>query len=257
MRVVVGTPKTKTPMMAVLMRDAQGQSLLERAAGAGPSLTAKRISEQGLSYLKDFHYEVLSDWDEQRPCDRPQDGQLEGDRLGQGQARRSGFASFRGRGIRWANMKFEMPNDYGIYLHDTPHQELFAESERMAQQRLRAPGGLSPLRFVGVRAVCRRRPRQFEQRFELPRPVPVYMTYLTVAPSGNGVIFRPDPYGFDALAMPQMFGPASKMASAILMDRASHGSHGSDWRDPIRAEINAALLPVSGDGRNNRARRRR
>ena len=40
------------------------------------------------------------------------------------------------------------------------------------------------------------------------------MTYLTVAPSTNGVVFRPDPYGFDALAMPQMFGSASKIASA-------------------------------------------
>ena len=50
-----------------------------------------------------------------------------------------------------------------------------------------------------------------EQVIELPRPVPVYMTYLTVAPSSpNGVVFRPDPYGFDALAMPQMeFGRAS------------------------------------------------
>ena len=44
-----------------------------------------------------------------------------------------------------------------------------------------------------------------EQRIDLPRPVPIYMTYLTVEPSpGNGVMFRPDPYGFDALAMPQM-----------------------------------------------------
>ena len=32
------------------------------------------------------------------------------------------------------------------------------------------------------------------------------MTYLTVAASRNGVVFRPDPYGLDALAMPQMFG---------------------------------------------------
>jgi murein L,D-transpeptidase YcbB/YkuD len=44
--------------------------------------------------------------------------------------------------------------------------------------------------------------------------VPVYMTYLTVAASGNGVIFRPDPYGFDALAMPQMFGSTTQIASA-------------------------------------------
>jgi hypothetical protein len=35
------------------------------------------------------------------------------------------------------------------------------------------------------------------------------MTYLTVAPTVNGVMFRPDPYGLDALAMPQMFGGRS------------------------------------------------
>jgi len=40
------------------------------------------------------------------------------------------------------------------------------------------------------------------------------MTYLTVTPSGNGVTFRPDPYGFDALAMPQMFGSTDRIASA-------------------------------------------
>jgi murein L,D-transpeptidase YcbB/YkuD len=53
-----------------------------------------------------------------------------------------------------------------------------------------------------------------EHQFDLPRPIPVYMTYLTVAASGNGVTFRPDPYGFDALAMPQMFGSSTKLASA-------------------------------------------
>ena len=55
---------------------------------------------------------------------------------------------------------------------------------------------------------------QPEQVINLPRPVPVFMTYLTVAPSPTtGVVFRPDPYGMDALAMPQMFGP-SRVASA-------------------------------------------
>ena len=51
-----------------------------------------------------------------------------------------------------------------------------------------------------------------EEYFPLPRPVPVYMTYLTVEPSNNGVVFRPDRYGFDELAMPQMFG--GQVASA-------------------------------------------
>jgi hypothetical protein len=36
------------------------------------------------------------------------------------------------------------------------------------------------------------------------------MTYLTVEARGNGVFFRPDPYGFDSLAVPQMFGRSSE-----------------------------------------------
>lgn len=53
-----------------------------------------------------------------------------------------------------------------------------------------------------------------EELFELPRPVPIYMTYLTVARTTEGVIFRSDPYGLDALAMPQMFGRESNIALA-------------------------------------------
>jgi murein L,D-transpeptidase YcbB/YkuD len=34
----------------------------------------------------------------------------------------------------------------------------------------------------------------------------VFITYLTVSARGNGIVFRDDPYGWDALAMPQMFG---------------------------------------------------
>ena len=39
------------------------------------------------------------------------------------------------------------------------------------------------------------------------------MTYLTVSYRGNGVQFRPDPYGFDERAMEQMFGPNRQLAS--------------------------------------------
>jgi murein L,D-transpeptidase YcbB/YkuD len=52
-----------------------------------------------------------------------------------------------------------------------------------------------------------------EQTFRVPNPVPVYLTYLTVVSKGNGLVFRDDPYGFDALAMPQMFGGSPEIAS--------------------------------------------
>ena len=110
-------------------------------------------------------------------------------------------------------MKFEMPNDYGIYLHDTPHKELFDDQNRWVSNgcvRLQDYQRFAGWVFGG------RVPQptsQREQVFELPRPVPIYMTYLTVTPRGNGIVFRPDPYGFDAQAMPQMFGSNLAMLS--------------------------------------------
>ena len=60
------------------------------------------------------------------------------------------------------DMKFEMPNDYGIYLHDTPLKEKFARRP-LDQQRLRPAGGLSPLRRLGVRRAMPQPTSQPEQ----------------------------------------------------------------------------------------------
>jgi murein L,D-transpeptidase YcbB/YkuD len=62
MRVVVGTAKTKTPMMAVIMRNAKVNPYWNVPPELVRSLTAQKVKEQGLSYFKNFHYEVLSDW---------------------------------------------------------------------------------------------------------------------------------------------------------------------------------------------------
>ena len=112
-------------MMAVLMRNAKANPYWNVPPELVKSLTAKRVQEQGLSYLRDFHYEVLSDWGANAQEDRSQDGQLEGDRLGQ-EAPTIRVRQQPGPWNSMGEMKFEMPNDYGIYLHDTPLKELFA-----------------------------------------------------------------------------------------------------------------------------------
>jgi murein L,D-transpeptidase YcbB/YkuD len=210
MRVVVGAPKTKTPMMAVLMRSAKVNPYWNVPPELIQSLTAKRISEQGLSYLNDFHYEVLSDWTANATIIDPKT--IDWKQVAKG---KSGILvrQLPGPWNSMGNMKFEMPNDFGIYLHDTPHKELFAENERWLSNgcvRLEDYRRFATWVFGNVPQADTPR----EQRFELPRPIPVYMTYLTVAASPNGVVFRRDAYGLDDLAMPQMFGGAGKMASA-------------------------------------------
>jgi len=209
MRVVVGSPKTKTPMMAVLMRNAKANPYWHVPPELLRSLTAKKVKEQGLSYFQNFHYEVLSDWGPNAQVVDPKT--INWRAVGAGKLTPM-VRQMPGPWNSMGAMKFEMPNDFGIYLHDTPHKELFAADERHLSNgcvRLQDYRRFAGWVFGGVPQATRA-----EQTFDLPRPIPVYMTYLTVATGPNGVTFRPDPYGFDALAMPQMFGAGQELASA-------------------------------------------
>ena len=210
MRVVVGSAKTKTPMMAVLMRNAKANPYWNVPPELISSMTAKRVREQGVSYLKNFHYEVLSDWSGNGRLVDPKTINWR-----QVSAGKSGIL-VRQKPGPWNSMgamKFEMPNDYGIYLHDTPTKELFAKEQRWVSNgcvRLQDYRRFATWVFGRVPPVA----SALEQSIELPRPVPIYLTYLTVAAGGDGVVFRPDPYGMDELAMPQMFDNPNVLASA-------------------------------------------
>lgn len=213
MRVIVGSPDTKTPMMAVLMRNAKANPYWHVPPEMVRTLTAKKVKEQGLSYFDNFHYEVLSDWSGNGRIIDPKTVDWKAIAAGRKQPTML-VRQLPGPWNSMGEMKFEMPNDYGIYLHDTPVKELFAKEDRwISNGCVRLEDYRRFATWVFGRAPQPTSAR--EQIIELPRPVPVYMTYLTVTPRGNGIVFRPDPYGFDALAMPQMFGPASRIASAI------------------------------------------
>ncbi len=212
MRVVVGAPKTKTPMMAVLMRDAKANPYWNVPPELIRKLTAKRIGQEGLSYLKNYHYEVLSDWSGNgHPID-PKTVNWAAIRSGR-QDPKVLVRQLPGPWNSMGKMKFEIPNDYGIYLHDTPHKDLFSKDDRHLSNgciRLEDYKRFASWVFGGVPQTQTSR----EQTFDVPQPVPVFITYLTASARGNGVVFRPDPYGWDALAMQQMFGPGSEMADA-------------------------------------------
>ena len=214
MRVVVGSAETKTPMMAVLMRNAKANPYWHVPPELVRSLTARKVKEQGLSYFDDFHYEVLSDWSGNGRILDP--GTINWKAIASG--RKEPTIMVRQLPGPWnsmGQMKFEMPNDYGIYLHDTPVKEVFDREDRWISNgcvRLEDYRRFATWVFGHPPQVTSAR----EQRIDLPKPVPVYMTYLTVKPTANGVIFRDDPYGFDALAVPQMFGSTTAAAEAAV-----------------------------------------
>ena len=204
MRVIVGSPKTKTPMMAVILRNAKANPYWNVPPELVRNLTAKRVLEQGVSYLDSFHYEVLSGWTEDARVLDP--AQIDWEQVAAGKRPDLHIRQLPGPWNSMGEMKFEMPNDYGIYLHDTPLKELFAKDDRWISNgcvRLEDYRRFATWTFGRVPQPS----GKTEQAFQVPKPVPVYMTYLTVWPTGTGsVTFRADPYGLDALALPQMFG---------------------------------------------------
>ena len=208
MRVIVGSPKTTTPMIAVIMRNAKANPYWHVPPELVRSLTAKRIGQEGLSYLRNFHYEVLSDWSgNAHPVDPKK---INWKAIASGRKEPTVLVrQLPGPWNSMGKMKFEMPNDYGIYLHDTPLKEKFAGDRWISNGCVRLWDYQKFARWVFGYVPQTSAP---EQRIDLPRPIPVYLTYLTVEPSNNGVVFRPDRYGWDAQAMPQMFG--SQVASA-------------------------------------------
>ena len=211
MRVIVGSKETKTPMMAVLMRNAKANPYWNVPPELVKSLTAKKVKEQGVSYFRNFHYEVLSDWGPNAQMVDPKDINWKAI----ASSKKLPTIRVRQQPGPWnsmGEMKFEMKNDYGIYLHDTPLKEKFNGDRWISNGCVR----LEDYRRFATWVFGRMPPEasQSEQYLPLPRPVPIYMTYLTVEATGNGVVFRPDPYGFDALAMPQMFGSDVRIASA-------------------------------------------
>jgi murein L,D-transpeptidase YcbB/YkuD len=211
MPVSVGTANTQTPIMAVILRDAKVNPYWNVPPELIRKLTATRIEQQGLSYLKNFHYEVLSDWSGNgQPVD-PKSVNWRAIASGKEQPKIL-VRQLPGPWNSMGKMKFEIPNDYGIYLHDSPEKELFAKSDRHLSNgciRLSDYKRFATWVFGGVPQASTPR----EQIFDPPQPVPVFITYLTVEPRGNGVVFRSDPYGWDSVAMQQMFAPGAQVAS--------------------------------------------
>jgi murein L,D-transpeptidase YcbB/YkuD len=195
MNVIVGDSDRQTPMMAAELRYIQLNPYWNVPPDLSRTIVAKAVLEQGLKYLTDRDYEVYSDWtdDAQRLDPTTVDWQ------GVYDGRVSVFLR-RGPGP-WnsmGDMKFMIPNDFGIYLHDVPDFEepMFKSDDRWISNgciRLADAHRLEKWVF-GDPPKPDGTP---DERVDVPDPVPVYMTYFTVAPTGDGVTFRPDRYNRD------------------------------------------------------------
>lgn len=105
------------------------------------------------------------------------------------------------------NLKFVIPGNRAIYIHDTPDKDLFNEKTRLFSHgcvRLKEPvklaaylqGNSDPL-SAETELTASLATGQ-EMTHPLDPPVPVHFVYFTAAVDDDGVVsFRPDIYGYD------------------------------------------------------------
>jgi len=115
------------------------------------------------------------------------------------------------------SVKFEMPNGFDVYLHDTPSKRAFLSDDRtLSHGCVRVEKVLElAQRILGLTEDDLRQKIASGQTTRQPinPPVPVYIQYWTAVPGSTGTMgFRPDVYGRDA----KMIAALGKMSSANL-----------------------------------------
>lgn len=212
MNVIVGDSDRQTPMMAAELRYVQLNPYWNVPPDLSRSIVAKRVVEQGLSYLTDRDYQVLSDWTDNAKQVDPATIDWQGVLDGKVNVRlRRGPGPWNSMG----NIKFMIPNDFGIYLHDVPDAEapMFKADGRWISNgciRLQDAARLEKWVF-GEKPAASGEP---DQRVDLPDPMPVYISYFTVAPTDDGVAFRPDRYNRDEKLLARVKLDGAQSASA-------------------------------------------
>ena len=106
-------------------------------------------------------------------------------------------------------VKFDFPNPYAVYLHDTPSKASFSLAQRTASHgcmRLQRAvdlakilaaeePGLSAGRVDAILASGK------TVRLKLTHPVPVRLMYLTAESKDDAIVYRPDVYGWDPVLL--------------------------------------------------------
>ena len=154
-----------------------------------PSIAAKEIFPKGSAYMASQNMETFNDGGQTGVRQRP------------GPKNALGF------------VKFLFPNDFNIYLHDTPNHALFEKDVRAFSHgciRLEKPAELAQwvLGWPADRVEQAMRNGPDDRSVKLPRKIPVYITYFTTYINNGQLYFGNDLYNRDDKLVPQVMSGA-------------------------------------------------
>jgi L,D-transpeptidase YcbB len=174
MKVIVGKPDTPTPKLKSVINYETLNPYWHVTPDLAKTVIAPRVLKDGDAYLSQQGYEILSGWGSDARVLSPDSVDWKAVAAGTAQVyvrQRPGPANSLG------HFKFDLPNGDGIYLHDTPRKELFAQDERnLSHGCVRLEDAPRLARWLlGKDPPAASVP---EQNILLPRPVPITISYL-------------------------------------------------------------------------------
>ena len=177
MRVIVGKEGAATPSLRSALSHATINPYWNVPTDLAQSIIAPRVLKDGPSYLSERGYEVVSRHGLNAEILAPES--VDWEAVADGSAivhvrQRPGPANSMGQ------IKFGLAGTDGIFLHDTPKKELFAEADRNRSNgcvRLEDASRLARWLLGHDPAANSDAP---EQRVRLPAPVPIVITSLDV-----------------------------------------------------------------------------
>jgi|tagenome__1003787_1003787.scaffolds.fasta_scaffold20925685_2 murein L,D-transpeptidase YcbB/YkuD len=213
MVVVVGKPKYPTPMMTAYVRFAALNPYWYVPSDLASERIAPKVVKQGLKYLDELGYKVLSDWTPDAQIIDPKTIDWKSVAAGKTEVL---MRQDPGPHNSMGRMKFMFPNEAGVYLHDNPERELFTEASRLYSGgcvRLEDAARLGRWMFGHD---LDWEDAATEQMVPLTNPMPVYITYLTAMPDSTGmtIAYSDDVYGRDAARLATLESNVGTVVSA-------------------------------------------
>jgi len=174
MKVIVGKPETPTPALKSVIHYETLNPYWHVTADLARTLIAPRVLQEGEPYLTTRGYDVVSGWGPDARVLPPDSVDWKAVAAGTLQVyvrQRPGPANSLGR------FKFDLPDGDGIYLHDTPKKELFAQDQRnLSHGCVRLEDAPRLARWLlGKDPPEASAP---EENILLPKPVPITISYL-------------------------------------------------------------------------------
>ena len=207
MKVVVGKPSFPTPLLAGKIHYVTFNPYWHIPQDVARRRVAPVVLKRGVSYLTAARYQAVAAFggDKELPIDPTS---IDWKAVASGDVEVH-IRQLTGPQNMMGKMKFGFVNDYGIFLHDTPHKDFFARTKRnlsLGCIRLEHPERLAQW-LLGRDPVPP--DNDAEENVQLDKGVPIYISYLTARPDGDKLAFAADVYGLDTTS-----APGTKLASA-------------------------------------------